>query len=225
MEKLLAGVAQFQSEIFPAGRELFAGLAHEQHPRALFVTCADSRILPNLITQTDPGELFICRVMGGMVPAHGAQGGVSATIEYAVAVLRVRHVIVCGHSDCGALRVLLDPSTVAHLPSVHQWLSHGEAARRIVLDNHAAEPPDEQARLLTRYHVATQLANLRTHPAVASRLAAGDLQVHGWYYDIEAGEVAVLDEPSGSFVPALSRRGQYGEPVEEAGTPSPHLAR
>lgn len=206
MEKLLAGVAQFQTEVFPADRELFAGLAHEQHPRALFITCSDSRVLPNLITQTNPGELFISRVMGGMVPAHGAHGGVSATIEYAVAVLRVRHVIVCGHSDCGALRVLLDPGQVAHLPSVRSWLAHGEAARRIVLDNHGSEPGDEQARLLTRYHVASQLANLRTHPSVASRLAAGDLQVHGWYYDIEVGQVGVLDEVSGRFVPASETR-------------------
>lgn len=212
MERLLAGVVRFQQEVFPSGRELFAGLAHEQHPRALFITCSDSRVLPNLITQTEPGELFIARVMGGIVPAHGAPGGVSATIEYAVAVLEVRHVIVCGHSDCGALRVLLDPTRVAHLPSVAEWLVHGEAARRIVLENHGDAAPEEQAALLSRYHVASQLANLRTHPAVASRVAAGRLAVHGWYYDIAEGEIGVLDEASGTFTPASCLGVDHHEP-------------
>jgi carbonic anhydrase len=204
MEKLLAGVAKFQSRVFPEGEALFASLAHGQSPRALFITCSDSRVLPNLITQTEPGELFILRAMGGIVPAHGAGGGVSATIEYAAAVLRVRHIIVCSHSDCGVLGLLADPSQMRDLPSVQDWLVHAEVARRIVVDNHPDLDAEGQADLLTRYHVAAQLTNLRTHPAVASRLAAGSLQVHGWHYDIEHGTVGILDQDTGTFHPAVA---------------------
>jgi carbonic anhydrase len=221
MEKLLAGVATFQSRVFPEGEALFASLAHGQSPRALFITCSDSRVLPNLITQTEPGELFILRAMGGIVPAHGAGGGVSATIEYAAAVLRVAHIIVCSHSDCGVLGLLADPSKMADLPSVQEWLVHAEAARRIVVDNHPELDAEAQAELLPRYHVAAQLANLRTHPAVASRLAAGDLQVHGWHYDIAHGEVGILDEREGTFHPALEEAEALGVIVPAGDEPEP----
>ena len=220
MEKLLAGVAKFQSRVFPEGEELFASLAHGQSPRALFITCSDSRVLPNLITQTEPGELFIVRIMGGIVPAHGAGGGVSATIEYAAAVLRVRHVIVCSHSDCGVLGLLADPSRMQDLPSVRQWLVHAEVARRIVVDNHADLDAAAQADLLTRYHVAAQLANLRTHPAVASRLTAGELQVHGWHYDIAHGEVGILDEHDGTFHPAIEEAAANAAESPDEAAPS-----
>jgi carbonic anhydrase len=216
MDRLLAGVGRFQDEVFPLERELFAGLAHGQAPRALFVTCSDSRVLPNLITQTKPGELFICRVMGGIIPAHGYQGGVSATIEYAVAVLNVRHVIVCSHSNCGVLKVLLDPGQVDHLPSVRAWLVHAEAARRTVMENHADADDATKLALMTRYQVLSQLANLRTHPAVATRLARGDLGLHGWHYDIESGHVGVLDERDGSFVPVTELLGDL--PVTDDAT-------
>lgn len=203
MDKILAGVAQFQSRVFPREQELFHEIAHEQHPRALFITCCDSRVLPNLITQTKPGELFICRDIGNIVPAYGTvYGGVSATVEYAVSVLQVRHVIICGHSDCGAMRALLNPEKIKDLPSVYGWLSHAEAARRTVLENHAELSGDELLWKLIEQNVISQLANLKTHPAVAARLARKDLSVHAWTYEIEKGEIMVFDEQRGEYVTA-----------------------
>src|SRR5262245_41103473 len=136
MERLLRGVTKFQTEVFPAQRPLFEGLASGQSPEALFITCADSRIVPQLITQSSPGDLFICRNAGNMVPPYGElHGGVSATIEYALCVLNVKHIIVCGHTDCGAMKGILHPEAVADMPTVRSWLAHGEVARRIVNEN------------------------------------------------------------------------------------------
>ena len=201
MDELLAGVARFQAEVFPKERERFALLANSQAPKALFITCADSRVLPNLITQTEPGELFICRDIGNIVPAFGAvYGGVSATIEYAVSVLDVGHIIVCGHSDCGGMRALVHGEKLAGLPSVEEWLKQAEAARRTVAETHPDADDEELLDLLIEQNVVTQLANLRTHPAVAARLATNRLEVHGWHYRIETGEVRVYDESSQAFV-------------------------
>ena len=201
MDELLAGVARFQAEVFPKERQRFALLANSQAPRALFITCADSRVQPNLITQTEPGELFICRDIGNIVPPYGAvYGGVSATIEYAVSVLDIGHIVVCGHSDCGAMRALVHGEKLAGLPSVEAWLQQAEAARRTVTETHPEAEGEELLDLLIEQNVVTQLANLRTHPAVAARLATNRLEVHGWHYRIETGDVRVYDETLDRFV-------------------------
>lgn len=208
MERILAGVTRFQNEVFPEDRELFQSIAHAQQPRALFITCSDSRVHPNLITQTQPGELFLCRDVGNIVPAYGIPGGVSATIEYAVAVLKVRHVIICGHSDCGAMRAALHPESMVDLPSVSAWIRNADAARRVVLAKHPGASDDELWQALIVQNVISQLVNLRTHPAVAVRLATGDLDIHGWTYDIPTGEVGVYDEARASWVPAAEMAGR-----------------
>lgn len=208
MERILAGVTRFQNEVFPEDRALFQSIAHAQQPRALFITCSDSRVHPNLITQTQPGELFLCRDVGNIVPAYGTPGGVSATIEYAVAVLQVRHVIICGHSDCGAMRAALHPESMVDLPSVSSWIRNADAARRVVLAKHPGASEDELWQALIVQNVISQLVNLRTHPAVAVRLATGDLDIHGWTYDIPTGEVSVYDEPTAMWVPAAEMAGR-----------------
>jgi len=220
MQKILQGVEHFQHDVFPQHRHLFKQLANSQSPRALFITCSDSRILPNLITQTEPGELFLCRDVGNIVPAHGgAYGGVSATIEYSVAVLGVKHVIICGHSDCGAMRALLHPEKVKHLPSVYGWLSHAEAARHTVDHMHPDADEDTKLQALIEQNVVSQLTNLRTHPAVAARVATGALAVHGWKYSIETGEVNVYDEMLRRFVPACEKVKEYVGYVEREASP------
>ena len=202
MEKILEGVRKFQREVFPEKSELFQRLASSQKPEVLFITCADSRVLPNLITQTEPGDLFICRNAGNMVPPYGeVHGGVSATIEYAVVVLGVRHIIVCGHTDCGAMKGVLYPEKVESLPTVKTWLNHGEMARRIVEENYGALSEHEKLAALTRENVVAQLMNLRTHPSVASRLVRGEMSLHGWIYDIPGGRVSVWDAVNSRFIP------------------------
>lgn len=166
-----------------------------QRPQALFITCADSRIDPCLLTQTKPGELFICRVIGNVVPPYpDAVGGVSATIEYAVGVLGVADVIVCGHTDCGVMKGVLNPEAVAALPAVSAWLRYAQPAR--------AEAPGDDLLALAESNVRVQLENLRTHPSVASRLEDGDLALHGWVYHLAEGLVTMLDGESGQFAPA-----------------------
>jgi carbonic anhydrase len=189
VDKFLGGISRFQKHIYPEHQELFEKLALGQRPEALFITCADSRIDPCLLTQTKPGELFICRVIGNVVPPYpDAIGGVSATIEYAVGVLRVPEVIVCGHTDCGVMRGALNPEPLRAYPNVTAWL------RYVNVQDREPEPSAEALLALTERNVVAQLQNLRSHPTVAARLQAGDLALHGWVYHIGPGAVTVYDD-------------------------------
>jgi carbonic anhydrase len=203
VEKFLGGVSRFQREFYPQHQDLFQKLAVGQRPEALFITCADSRIDPCLLTQTKPGELFICRVIGNIVPPYpDAIGGVSATIEYAVGVLRVPEVIVCGHTDCGVMKGALNPDAVAAFPNVTAWLRYANIQRR------EPDPSPEVLLALTEENVIAQLKNLRSHPAVAARLEQGGLALHGWVYHIGAGLVTAYDASSGKFeAPELGETG------------------
>jgi len=202
MKKIIRGIHKFHDEVFPRYQGLFHDLADGQHPRALFVTCADSRVLPSLFTQTEPGELFLCRNAGNMIPPHGTQsGGVTATIEYAVMALKVPHVVVCGHSDCGAMRALLHPEKTEGMPNVQAWLNHGELARQIVAEMHPDLSEAEKVDLLIKENVVAQLDHLKTHPPVATGLRRGTLQVHGWVYHIASGEMEAWDQEKRVFRP------------------------
>jgi carbonic anhydrase len=195
VDKLLGGISRFQKQIYPEHQDLFESLASAQRPEALFITCADSRIDPCLLTQTKPGQLFICRVIGNIVPPYpDLIGGVSATIEYAVGVLRVPEVIVCGHTDCGVMRGALQPHNFAEFPSVSRWLKYANVYQR------EDSPSPEILLTLSEKNVITQLRNLRTHPAVAVRLAEGSLALHGWVYHIGSGSVTVYEEQDGKFL-------------------------
>jgi carbonic anhydrase len=195
IEKFLGGISRFQKDVYPQHQDLFEKLAMGQRPEALFITCADSRIDPCLLTQTKPGELFICRVIGNIVPPYpDAVGGVSATIEYAVGVLRVPEVIVCGHTDCGVMRGALRPEALEAYPNVAAWLRYAQVEHR------EAEPSAEFLLALTENNVVAQLKNLRSHPTVMARLEQGDLALHGWVYHIGPGTVTAYDEASRNFV-------------------------
>lgn len=200
MQKLVQGIHQFQANIFRSQREMFERLAGGQNPQALFITCADSRINPNLITQTEPGDLFILRNAGNIVPPYGAaNGGEGATIEYAVTALKVRDIIICGHSLCGAMDGLLNPQSLSKVPTVAQWLGHAEATRRIMVDKYAHLNGPARLTGAVQENVLVQLENLRTHPCVAAGLACGDLKLHGWVYKIETGEVFAYDPEQNQF--------------------------
>ena len=202
MQKLIDGVHHFQNADFRPLQGLFEKLAKGQNPDTLFITCSDSRIDPTLLTQSSPGDLFILRNAGNIVPPHGAaNGGEAATIEFAVAALGVKDIIICGHSHCGAMKGLLEPQQVASLPAMSSWLSHAETTRRIVLDNYGHLDGDRLVTATVEENVLVQLENLRTLPAVASRLVRGDLYLHGWVYKIETGEVFAFDLDSRQFVP------------------------
>src|SRR5690554_975103 len=133
MTKFAAGVVRFQSDVFEKKRKLFHELADGQAPEALFITCSDSRIDPNLLTQTEPGELFICRNAGNIVPPHSNHtGAMTASIEFAVGALKVPHIVICGHSGCGAMKGAMNTDALADFPHVREWLAYARAAAVIV---------------------------------------------------------------------------------------------
>lgn len=197
---LKAGVTRFSERVFPKRQALFEKLAKAQNPEALFLTCADSRVVPSLITQTGPGQLFVERNPGNLVPVYSEQSvGVSASIEYAVAVLKVKHIIICGHTDCGVVKGLLRPDSVAAVPAVARWMEYGSAARKKLLSEFAHLPEDQQLPILTELNVLTQIDNLHTHPSVQQALREGRLQIDGWVYRIHSGDVLACDRNTSRF--------------------------
>ncbi len=201
MKNVLKGLVKFQKEVFSKKKGLFSSLAKHQSPSVLFVTCSDSRIDPSLLTQTDPGDLFIIRNAGNLIPTYGAAiGGSTATLEYGVSDLQVKDIIVCGHTDCGAMKALLHPENLEPLPAVKAWLQHAQTTMRIVKDHCSHLEGDELFASTIKENVVVQLNHLKTHPSVATRLRKGDLRLHGWVYSIGTGEVWVYDAKKNTFV-------------------------
>lgn len=202
MQRLVDGVHAFHSQYFASHRQLFRQLAQAgQHPETLFITCADSRVVPNLITNAEPGELFTVRNVGNIVPSQQLPGGTSAAIEYAVEVLKVQNVIVCGHTHCGAMTAVLNPQMMDHLPNVKRWLAQAERVRNIVNDRYAHLSDGERVTAAVEENVLVQLENLRAFPFVAKALEEGRLQMNGWVFKIETGQVFDYDPKAGQFVP------------------------
>jgi carbonic anhydrase len=204
MQQLLDGYARFRAEVFPRRAGLFQNLADHQKPSTLFITCADSRVVPDMILQTGPGDLFICRNAGNIVPPYGeTHGGVSATIEYAVKAVNVRNIILCGHSDCGAMKAILSGKKHDTMPTVDSWLQHSHSALQLLkseASQHHKWTPREMLRALTRANVVTQLHHLRTHPSVAAGITQGALNIYGWVYEIHSGEIQNFNSQQGRFL-------------------------
>ncbi|MGH9588891.1 MAG: carbonic anhydrase [Terracidiphilus sp.] len=204
MDRLIEGYRKFITGVFPQRREQYHLLAESQAPEYLFITCADSRVVPDLILGTGPGDLFIARNVGHVVPASGADAsGVAATIEYAVEVLQVRHAIVCGHSDCGAMKAAVERKNIQHLPESSRWLAHVEAGFNHRQPLNSADGESAEMAALIRGNVVAQLHNLREQPSVARATQEGRLAVHGWYYDILSGRIERYDERTRRFAPLI----------------------
>ncbi|MEV6629057.1 carbonic anhydrase, partial [Amycolatopsis sp. NPDC051114] len=203
---LCRGASEFHRRTAPLLRDTWSGLAHGQQPHTLFITCGDARIVPNLITTSGPGDLFTVRNIGNLVPpVDGDDSSVGAAIEYAVGVLGVAEIVVCGHSGCGAMKALLGqaPDGLVQLGS---WLRHGEATLRrrsreapLLL---SGERPAAEADQLALQNVVQQLETLRGYPVVAEALARGGLRLTGMYFDVGAAQVSLLDDAARGFVPA-----------------------
>ncbi len=200
MKTIIEGFLNFQKEVYPERKALFHSLASSQNPKALFISCSDSRLVPELVTQQEPGQLFVIRNAGNIVPSFGPEpGGVSATIEYAVVALGVRDIIICGHSNCGAMGAIAKCQDMHTMPAVEHWLRYADAAKAVVDKN---EYPDEEHKVsaMVRENVIAQLNNVKTHPSVAVALRNEKIRLHGWVYDIESGEVQALDRGGKKFV-------------------------
>ena len=203
MNELIGRVLRFEKDVYSSRSDLYGKLASfGQSPKALMISCADSRVAPEHVMQAEPGDLFVCRNAGNIVPPFALMnGGVSSTVEYAVAALGVRDIIVCGHSDCGAMKAVAEPHLTENMPNVAAWLRHSSAASRVVHEAYPELTNGELVRAISLENVVAQLAHLRTHPSVAAGVARGEISLHGWFVDIHAGQVLALDSESGQFVP------------------------
>jgi carbonic anhydrase len=202
MKKIISGLRTFKDDHFPARQELFEQLTHGQDPTVLFITCSDSRIIPSLITQADVGDLFVIRNAGNIIPPFGAaNGGEGATVEYAVQALGIKHIVVCGHSHCGAMKGLLKLNQLQEdMPLVYDWLRHTEATRLLLKENYSEYGGEELLEIAIAENVLTQIENLKTYPAVRSKLFQGQLQIYGWVYHIETGEILAYDADTHTYV-------------------------
>ena len=201
MDNWLERATLFKGEVFPQQSALYQRLASDgQTPKALMISCADSRVVPEQITQALPGDLFVCRNAGNIVPPFQTMnGGVSSAVEYAVVALGVRDIVVCGHSDCGAMKAFRNPKALEAMPNVAAWLRHAHAAHCVVCAAYDDLDDAAAARATALENVAMQINHLRTHPSVASAIARGELTLHGWFFDIETGEILALDGDTGQF--------------------------
>jgi carbonic anhydrase len=208
MQQLIDGYSRFRSKVFPQHSKLFEKLAKGQQPKTLFICCSDSRVMPEMITQCDPGTLFSCRNAGNLIPPPTEVGsGVPATIEYAIRVLQVTDIVVCGHSDCGAMKGILKMEDLESLPVVRGWLEHaGPSARWLtrMLKNTTSMSFEETLEVVTEANIIVQMQNLRMHPSVDEALRQGALQLHGWMYDIRSGAIRQLDSNQGEFRPLIA---------------------
>ncbi len=206
MKKLIRGLDEFRKNYVPSHQQLLEQLSHGQKPRVLFITCSDSRVAPNLITNTDVGELFVIRNAGNIIPPFGAaNGGEGGTIEYAITALGIEQVIICGHSHCGAMKGLLKLNKLQKdMPLVYDWLKHAESTRRLVLENYPHQSGEEIIETLVAENVLIQIENLKTYPMVRAKLHQGKLHIYGWIYEIETGEVLAYDNKTHTYLPPQS---------------------
>lgn len=213
MKKILEGLAVFQRVAYPKHRALFERLAKNQTPQAVFISCSDSRVVTNLLVQADPGDLFIIRNAGNIVPPAGsATGGTTASVEFAIVALGIRDVILCGHSNCGAMKGVLHPETLDAMPAVRQWVSYADAARRAAVEAHPGADDETLLEKVVDYNVIAQVRNLLTFPFVRPLVETGVLRLHGWVYDIATGRVKGLDTSGRRFVPlAVDGEASAGE--------------
>ncbi|MEN9888788.1 MAG: hypothetical protein RL559_825 [Pseudomonadota bacterium] len=209
-DELLQRLRQFHSDYFPRHQQRFQDLvAHGQHPKTLFIGCSDSRLVPYLLTGAEPGDLFIVRNVGAFVPPYdGSHGlhGTTAAIEFAVLSLKVEHIIVCGHTHCGAIRAAYEGAPEEAI-NLHNWLQ---------LANEALLPVQTSPEALYRTEqrsVVLQLERLLQYPMVRRAVEAGQLQLHGWHFVIEQGQVHVFDAQQGAFVSAADAGHSGNEPI------------
>jgi carbonic anhydrase len=207
LEHLKGGVRRFQTEVYPQQAEIFAqSVSIGQRPHTLFMTCADSRIDPIAITSSGPGEIFVTRNIGNMVPTFGEMlGGVSAVIEFAVSSLKVGHIVICGHTHCGAMQALIQPESVANLPAVKNWIENAHEALVTTEASNRNKNGESFIDELTEQNVLLQMKHLKTHPSVAKALSTNSITISGWIYRIDTGEIHIAEDGENNFAPIGSK--------------------
>jgi carbonic anhydrase len=203
MDKLFKGIAKFRQEDFESHRALFKELGRKQTPHSLFIGCSDSRVVPELITQTRPGELFMIRNIANIVPPYRKTEDFVATtsaIEYAVQVLNVETIVVCGHSNCGGCAALhTNPKELQHIPNVARWLQVSSEVKERVKNQTVEGSPEEREWLTEQINILVQMRNLLTYPYIRERYESGAINILGWYYIIETGEIFNFNDTTEAF--------------------------
>lgn len=212
MKKLMAGIAEFRQKVRPSYREKFARLALGQSPDCLLFACSDSRVVPNVFASTDPGDLFVVRNVGNLVPPCDAHGlattdrSEGAAIEFALSVLGVSDVVVCGHSECGAMRALQSGGAPEGAPNLREWLAVGQSTLARA-DGASLGAALSSHNRLSQLNVLQQLDHLMTYPVVRARVERGELGLHAWWFDLEQAEVLSFNAAAGAFEPIGVERG------------------
>jgi carbonic anhydrase len=204
MKKLIQGIVEFRRNVQQDYREAFGRLATGQSPDTLFIACSDSRVVPNTFASTNPGDLFVLRNVGNLIPPCG-QHGVStsdeaeaAAIEFSVLRLNVSDIIVCGHSECGAMRAIMKDRDKIPMPNLRNWLRHGDPALERLQAGNVLDPKLAPHNQLSQLNVLLQMEHVKSYPAVKKRVEAGTLGIHGWWFDIANADVY-------SYEPCLNR--------------------
>lgn len=209
MKKLLEGIVNFRQHKLAEYREKFADLAKGQSPDALFIACCDSRVVPNVFASTDPGEVFVVRNMGNLVPPyhdHDLKGqpvelSVAAAIEYSVNTLKVSDIIICGHSQCAMCRYFIDGANIVHPSSIIEaWIEYAKPS----YTRYQTTPPTNsnlpKADQLSQQNVLQQIDHLLSYPCVTEKIQNGELKLHGWWFDLATADVCHYDEQTNKFV-------------------------
>jgi carbonic anhydrase len=203
MKKLIQGIIEFKNNLTKENRELFAQLALGQKPDALFIACSDSRVVPNLFASTNPGDLFVLRNVGNLIPhisCAAEERSASAALEFSVSVLQVSDIIVCGHSECGAMQALANGGDTPSCPHLKTWLKHGEEAVKKVRNGLSLDPDLAEHNQISQMNVLQQVSHIESYPIVRERLDQGRLKVHGWWFDIAQAAVSYYDPVKHRFV-------------------------
>jgi carbonic anhydrase len=205
MKKVIRGIVDFRQNMRPMCKDRFAQLALGQRPDALFIACSDSRVVPNLFASSDPGDLFVVRNVGNLIPPCGEEGrsisdeSEAAAIEFALLNLPVSEIIVCGHSECGAMRALVENSQLDQAPNLMSWLRHGKKGLKKFQEGSPLGCGLERHNQLSQLNVLAQIEHLKTYPIVQKRVNEGSLRLHGWWFDIKEADVYQYDEADRRF--------------------------
>ncbi len=205
MKKLINGIVEFRRNVRPGYRESFGRLATGQSPDALFIACSDSRVVPNIFASTDPGDLFVLRNMGNLVPCCDENGlsnsdeSEAAAIEFSVVNLSVSNIIVCGHSECAAMRALVTDREKVGSPNLRNWLRHGDSALRDLRQGITLDPSLSEWNQLSQLNVLSQMKHVLSYPVVRKRFEEGSLRIHGWWFDIKKADVYAFEDEFNRF--------------------------
>jgi carbonic anhydrase len=203
MKKLINGIVEFRKNLTEENRTLFAKLALGQKPDALFIACSDSRVVPNLFASTNPGDVFVLRNIGNLIPAANSasqENSVQAALEFSIFSLNIADIIVCGHSECGAMQSISQGTTNACCPHLSEWLKHGEASRDKVKNGFILNPKLAKHNQVSQANVLLQLEHIASYPFIQERLEKKQLRLHGWWFDIAQADVYCYEESVNQFV-------------------------